>query len=442
MIGNTIIIYPSSVEEKIVSIPGSKSHTIRALLLSLLSQEETKIENVLYSGDTESCIAVIENWGAKVTKQANTLLIDTTDVEQLNLKPKRKLVNVGNSGTTLFFATALAAISPHSLTFDGDESLRSRSAKNLIVALESLGAKITHSGNGCVPYTVAGPIRGGNVTIACPTSQYASALLYALSCVEEKSVVNPILDGERPYIDMTIEWLSKYGAEIVNTNYESIAINKGISRTSNKLRTTHINGDYSSASFFFAVAAITGIPMTLCGLSPNDTQADIKVLDILQAMGCSYEWKQENEEYKLTISRFDKLMGGEFDISEIPDALPVLAVVGSYAQTDLRLYNVAHARLKETDRIAVMAQELKNLGVSVSEQKDGLKVESSNGLQGGIVKSYKDHRIAMAFAVGAIKAQGPIVIQDADAVAVTFPSFYECLQHIGVHVDDNKKRHT
>ncbi len=414
----------------ILRVPGSKSHTIRALLASALTRGKTTIVNPLYSEDTKRAIAVIENWGAHCTAHENTLEVDTRMLNTL-LCPVRDSVYVGNSGTTLFFATALASLSEKPLTFDGDASLRTRSAAPLLQALRQIGAHITCNTKSCVPYTVRGTIHAGNITVQCPTSQYASALLYALSCLEGESILQPILVGEHAYVDMTLSYLRLYGAKIENEDYTHITVRKGIGFPHTKsMASLFITGDYSSASFFFCAAAITGITIAVEGLCADDIQADKQVLDIVSAMGCTYAWSKEKGQDVVTIKRSGVLRGGEFDLSAIPDALPMLSVLSCFAEGDIRLYNVSHARMKETDRIAVMCEELTRLGVEVQEYQDGLVIRSSFGLQGGEVDSHYDHRVAMAFAVGALAAAGPITIDHADAANITFPNFYDCLTQL------------
>lgn len=418
-----------------VRVPGSKSHTIRALLLSALTRGKTCIINPLYSEDTKSAITVIENWGARCTANEDTLEVDTSALHEL-LNPVSDSVYVGNSGTTLFFASALATLSDKPLTFDGDASLRTRSAAPLLKALQQLGAHITClNKNACAPYTVRGTIHAGDITVQCPTSQYASALLYALSCVEGTSILQPLLVGEHAYVDMTLFWLRLYGAEIEHNAYTSIALHKGIGFPHAQSRSPlFITGDYSSASFFFCAAAITGISIAVHGLHADDTQADTQVLDIVRAMGCTYIWSKENEQDVVTVQCSEALRAGEFDLSAVPDALPILAVLSCFVEGDVRFYNVSHARSKETDRIAVMCTELTRLGVHVKEYEDGLVIRSGCGLQSGEVDSHHDHRVAMAFAIGALAAAGPIVIQHADASTVTFPTFYNCLTQLGARV--------
>lgn len=480
-----------------VQVPSSKSHSIRALLLASLATGESKIYNLLDSDDVKSCICFLKKLGTHIivgelctVVRSKGLLHQLTTQERKKKKKSPKILDIGNSGTTLYFATALVTLGNIPVSFNGDESLQVRSAGPLLNTLCSLGATIIEEGRqGCVPYTIQGPIHINetSIEIECSTSQYLSALLLILSLVEGTHIIKPKLAGEYPYVDMTIEWIHNYLLDSENdnkpfsrishdesyTNFEIVSKKHGLITPFEET----IPGDFSSAAFFLGLAAITGRTLDLYGIKPDSTQADEKVLQILSTMGCKYEWIQNDTEgfstLFLRISRTKKLKGGIFDLSELPDSLPILAVVASYASEFTLLYNVAHARKKETDRIAVMAKELRRLDIRVDEFSDGLlinpnrniitentyhtetaktyydsniknsvfrysnkteKQHSILGLSSGEIQSYNDHRIAMAFAVGAVVAKGEIIIHDADAVAVTFPSFFEVLSKVGVNI--------
>jgi 3-phosphoshikimate 1-carboxyvinyltransferase len=194
-----------------------------------------------------------------------------------------------------------------------------------------------------------------------------------------------------------------------------------------------VPGDFSSAAFPGCAAAISGGPVTLLGLNPEDTQGDKAVYDMLAKMGCDVQWeKTPAGEWKLTISRSGSLKGGEFDLNATPDLLPVMAVTAAFAKGDTALVDAAHARIKETDRIAVMAEELGKLGVKTEERPDGLIIHGGEGtglrLSGGKVDGHKDHRIVMALAAGALGAAGPVEIAGAESAAVTYPGFLELLK--------------
>jgi 3-phosphoshikimate 1-carboxyvinyltransferase len=187
-----------------------------------------------------------------------------------------------------------------------------------------------------------------------------------------------------------------------------------------------VPGDFSSAAFPAAAAAITGGPLTILGLDPADSQGDKAIFGMLEQMGCRVQWRQEAAGWTLTLTRNGPLRGGIFDLNATPDLLPVMAVLACYAEGETALVNAAHARIKETDRIAVMAEELAKLGADIEERPDGLRIRGGKGLEGGKVRGRGDHRVVMALAVAAGKA-GMVEIDDAESAAVTYPGFLELL---------------
>jgi 3-phosphoshikimate 1-carboxyvinyltransferase len=299
---------------------------------------------------------------------------------------KTRLCDVGNSGTTLFLALAAAALEESPVTFTGDEQIRRRSAGPLLDALAGLGVRVESSagdaGGGCVPITLRGPWKGGRVSLPCPTSQYLSALLLAAPLAPQGAVTEidvPLLN-EKPYIEMTLSYLDAQGIPYeAREDFSFFRIKGGASW---KPRSGPVPGDFSSAAFPGCAAAISGGDVTLLGLDPEDPQGDKAYFRFLAEMGCEIAWHKETE-WALRVSRRSPLKGGEFDLNATPDLLPVMAVTAAFAQGDTALVNVAHARIKETDRIAVMARELAALGVETEERPDGLIVRGGGTVWGG-----------------------------------------------------------
>ena len=356
-------------------------------------------------------------------------------------------VNVGNSGTSLYLGSAVAALFSRPVRFDGDASIRARSTKNLLQALQELGAELQREGSDyCCPYTLCGPIRGAKIRLCAPTSQYLSALLLVLPLLKGDANSEIYLDllNEHPYIDMTLGWLRQQGIQWQNSGYDWFKI-PGNQRY--RPFEQRIPSDFSSASFLLCAAAITGARIRLRGLCPNDSQGDARVLDFLQEMGCSYAWQQQNGEngqktgtsYTLEFSGPDGavLQGKELDLSQTPDALPAMAVACACAVGKSRLYNVAHARNKECDRIAAMAAELQALGFSVREQPDGLNF--AGGKNGFInrrravrqTRGYGDHRIIMALSLlNLLQPLQPLELDDCTNAAITYPNFFADLAQL------------
>jgi 3-phosphoshikimate 1-carboxyvinyltransferase len=344
---------------------------------------------------------------------------------------------VGNSGTTLFLALAAAALGESPVTFTGDEQIGRRSAGPLLDALEGLGVRVESAArDGCrgyVPITVQGPWKGGRVSLSCPTSQYLSALLLASPLAPPGRVTEidvPLLN-EKPYIEMTLSYLDAQDIPCeIGGDFSFFRIPGGASW---KPVSGPVPGDFSSAAFPGCAAAVSGGPLTLLGLDPEDTQGDKAFFTFLAEMGCEVGWEKAGSEWKLRISRQGPLKGGEFDLNATPDLLPVMAVTAAFARGDTALVNAAHARIKETDRIAVMSRELAKLGVETEERPDGLIIRGKGALRGGKPGGYRvdgrgDHRIVMALAAASLGAPGPVEIAGAESAAVTYPEFLRLLQ--------------
>jgi 3-phosphoshikimate 1-carboxyvinyltransferase len=337
-------------------------------------------------------------------------------------------IDVGNSGTTLFLTLAAAALGASPVRFDGDSQIRRRSAAPLLQTLEALGVH-TESAGGFCPVTVQGPWKGGKVSIECPTSQYLSALLIAapLAPAGTLTELRTSLLNEKPYVEMTLAYLD---AQAVPYEKEAdLSWFRIPGGASYRPLSGSVPGDFSSAAFPAAAAAVSGGSLRLLGLDPEDTQGDRAFFDILSGMGCNVRWEQEpSPAAALVVEPQGPLRGGEFDLNGTPDALPVCAALAAFARGDTALVNAAHARLKETDRIAVMAAELGKLGVRVTERSDGLIIHGQGGLgKGGKVDGHGDHRVVMAFAAAALGAGGPLEIESAECAAVSYPGFLELL---------------
>jgi 3-phosphoshikimate 1-carboxyvinyltransferase len=367
-------------------------------------------------------------------------------------------LDVGNSGTTLFLALAAGALGSEPIVFTGDEQIRRRSAGPLLKALAGLGIRVEAQGNnGCAPILIQGPWKGGRVSLPCPTSQYLSSLLLAAPLAPAGTITEidvPLLN-EKPYVELTLSYLDAQGITYeAKDDFSWFRLSGGASY---KPMNGPVWGDFSSAAFPGCAAvvgfALSGGPVTLLGLEKEDPQGDKAVFDMLTRMGCQALWKkipsprnaaQEGaekqpgpaEEWSLRVSRQGPLKAGEFDLNATPDLFPVMAAAACYAQGRTALVNVAHARIKETDRIAVMAKELGKLGIKTEERPDGLIIygggngegqEKPSLPRGGTVNGHGDHRVVMALAVAALGAAGPVEIEGAESAAVTYPGFLELL---------------
>jgi 3-phosphoshikimate 1-carboxyvinyltransferase len=433
-----------------IQIPASKSHTIRRLLIAALGEGISEIEYPLDSLDSRSCLEVCRALGA-VIEEYHALRADSQTVARWLVqgigsgaadgtgKAPDKPLDVGNSGTTLFLALAAAALGKEPITFTGDAQIRRRSAAPLLLALSGLGIQVSSAPQGRAPITVQGPWKGGRVSLSCPTSQYLSALLLAapLASAGTCTEIDVPLLNEKPYIEMTLSYLD--AQQVVYEAAEDRSWFRIMGGAFYRPMNGPVPGDFSSAAFPACAGAITGGPVTLLGLDPDDKQGDKAFFAMLQKLGATVIWEKTNDTWMVIVSRKGPLKAGRFDLNATPDLLPIMAVIASYTEGETTLVNVAHARIKETDRIAVMAEELGKLGVWTEELPDGLRIRGKGTsaqtvpvLRGGRVDGHGDHRVVMALAVAALGAEAPVEIWGAEAADVTYPGFLVRLGDVSI----------
>jgi 3-phosphoshikimate 1-carboxyvinyltransferase len=407
-----------------VAIPGSKSHTIRALVCALLAEGESVIGSPLDSADTRSCLAMVRRFGADVREEGGRW---TVTGRGGSLMVPEDVVDTGNSGTSLYMGLGVAALADGWTVFTGDHQIRSRPAGPLLASLRDLGCRAESTrGNDMPPVIMRGRMRGGRTSVEAHTSQYLSSLLLAAPCADDETVIDVPLLNEAPYVSMTLAWLDRLGIVYRNEDMRRFTVPGG-----QRYRPfdAYIPADFSSATFFAVAAAVTGARITLKGLDFADTQGDKAVIDIIERM-CA---RVEKADRAITIEG-GEMKGGVFDLNAIPDALPALAVAGCFARGETRLVNVPQARLKETDRIAVMRSELSKMGADIEERPDGLVIRQSS-LAGAAVRGHADHRVVMALSVAALAARGETTIDTAESVAVTFPAFRELMLSLGADIE-------
>lgn len=409
-----------------ITIPGSKSHTIRAVAIASLAAGESRIETPLESGDARSAVRAFAALGAKIECRPEAWIVQGTGGE---LRAPEEVIDVGNSGTTTNIATGSAALVRQGLTvFTGDHQIRRRSSAALIGALNDLGARAESTrGNGCPPLVIRGRLKGGTTTIACPSSQYLTSLLVNCPLADGDTTIQVPLLEEKPYVEMTLDWLTRQGIRLERDGLREFRIP---GRQSYRAFTRRIPADFSSATFFLCAGAIGDNDITVRGLDLADPQGDKAVLDYLRQMGARVEVLAEDG----IRVRPGQLKGCRLDLNATPDALPMMAVLACFAEGPTTLVNVAHARMKETDRIATMRLELARLGARVTERPDGLAIEGGK-LTATEVNGHDDHRIVMALAVAGTAIPGQTVIRTAEAAAVTFPSFVSCMHALGAEIN-------
>lgn len=416
----------ASVERSVVSgevyAPPSKSYTHRAILITALGPGGT-VKRPLISADTRATIAACEAFGAKITRK------DDIEIEGVSGKPQtpEDVINVLNSGTTLRFCSAVASLT-NGAVLTGDASIRSRPNGPLLSALNDLGVNaFSIRGNGKAPLVVHGRMKGGVAKLnGSVSSQFLSALLIASPLAEGDTKI--IIEGElksRPYAEITLDMLQEAGARI-EAGKQEFEVEGG---QSYNLKSYTIPGDFSSASYPLAAAAVTGGEVVVRGVLPS-RQGDSAIVDTLKRMGAEISWDQIEGVLRI---RGMELNGVDVDASMTPDLVPTIAVLGSLARGKTVISNAEHVRHKETDRLHAMAIELSKMGADIKEKPDGLEIIGGK-LNGAEVKGYDDHRIVMALAIAGM-AVGNTRIDTAESVDVSYPGFFQQMESMGAEVN-------
>lgn len=400
-------------------VPGSKSHTIRSVLLATLAGGRTCIENPLASGDGLSALTASRAFGAIVKEEENRWVVQGRGGI---LQVPSNVLDTGNSGTTTCLFTSVASLVDGYTVITGDEQIRRRPILPLVDALNALGATafLTRGGQGCPPVVVKGVLQGGTVTIEGKNSQYVSSLLLSAPLAKRTTVIQVVNALEKPYVQLTLDWMKRLGIEVANpADYTQFVVEGGQQYQSSDFT---IPSDWSAVAFPLVAAAITRSDLVLTGLDFSDSQGDKRVVDILARFGANVYRQNESE---LHIVGGERLKGGlTIDLSDIPDALPALSVLATQAEGRTVFVNLEHVRQKETDRVAEMTAKLNSLGCSLHIERDSLVVDGPTPIQGGIVSSSDDHRIAMALVAAGLASEGEVVITDAQCADVSFPGFF------------------
>jgi 3-phosphoshikimate 1-carboxyvinyltransferase len=417
----------ASVERSTISgevyVPPSKSYTHRAILIIALGPGGSVLRPLI-SADTRATISATEAFGARV------FLNDEVKIDGVSGKPQtpEDVINVLNSGTTLRFCSAVAALTDGAV-LTGDASIRTRPNGPLLSALNDLGVQaFSIRNNNKAPLVVRGRMHGGTAHLnGGVSSQFLSALLIAAPLAESDTRI--IIEGElksRPYAEITLDMLSDAGVRVTAERQEFLVSGN---QTYN-LRSYTIPGDFSSASYPLAAAAVTGSEATIKGIFPS-RQGDSAIIEILRRMGAEISWDKEKGDLKI---KGGELQGIDVDASLTPDLVPTIAVLGAAARGKTVVYNAEHVRHKETDRLHAMAVELSRMGADIKERPDGLEIMGGGGkLHGAAVHGYHDHRIVMALTVAGFVAGGTR-IDTAESVDVSYPGFFQAMKSLGANV--------
>jgi len=425
--GPTALVVKSSTANGTVTAPPSKSYTHRAMILGALTRSRFSLKSPLISDDTRATLEALQRMGAEVDIHSTYVQLRLEE-----LKPPTEPIDARNSGTTIRLMTGLASLLPETTTLTGDASLVRRPMGPLMDALTQLGASCSYIGQpGRPPLRVAGPIVRERAEVKGDvSSQFISSLLIA--CTQKQQDTRIAVGGamtSRPYVDITLEMLDRFGA-VVTESESGFDIPGGqeLARESYA-----VPGDFSSAAFLFAAAAITGGRVAVRQLDEESPQGDKAILEHLASFGASVS----RSPHMATV-RSGNLKGIEVDVAPIPDLFPILAVVGAVSEGKTVLKGGKNLRAKESDRIASTTRFLQDMGARILPKEDGCEIIGVPRLKGAKIDTQGDHRILMAATIAALVSTTDTVIEDDESYRISYPGFIRDLHQLGCRVEVRK----
>jgi 3-phosphoshikimate 1-carboxyvinyltransferase len=414
-----------SVINGVIRCPSSKSYSHRAIAIGSLTNGSSVVRNVLLARDTLATLAACRSLGANIKHQNGDLYIDG----KTSLEAPENVINVENSGTTLRLVTVMSSLMRKGFAvITGDESLRKRPMQPILDALIQLGVKSYSTKiNGCAPLIVkGGGIRGGIALVDGRTSsQFVSALLISSIYADSKVIIK--INGNqvsKPYIESTLATMEAFGVTIDHDHHYS---EYHIENMKYSPTVFEIPADFSTAAFILSAGVLAGDSLTVHGLNFKIPQGDSRIIDILMAMGANIHVNKEKGEVQ--VSSCDALEGGHFDLIDTPDLLPVVSVLALRARSQVRISGIAHARLKESDRVANISSELAKLGAVIKQQNDEILITAPKILKNACLESFNDHRLFMAFTIASMLTEKSTVT-DAESVDVSYPTFIEDMRKL------------
>lgn len=407
-----------------ITVPGSKSYTNRALLVAAMANGVSTLTGALFSDDTRYMSSALRKLGVEIdadekrstfTVHGNGGVIPASSAE----------LYIGNSGTTSRSLTAYVSLGHGRFVIDGDAPMRhGRPIADLLDALRQLGVSArTQFGNGHLPVIIeADGLTGGKTRLdVSKSSQFLTALLLIAPYAKAGIEIEVIGNRTMPYIDITRSVMAAFGVQVINEDYKFFRIEGG---QQYQPRVYNIEPDASNASYFFAAAALTGGRVTVEHLNLDSEQGDLEFVYLLEQMGCQTTVSGTG----ITVTGPRQLKGIDVDMRKISDTSLTLAAIAPFADSKVTIRNIEHTRWQETDRIHAMVTELRKLGVPVIEHRDGLEI-SPAPMTPAAIDTYKDHRMAMAFSLVGLKANG-IRINDPECVSKTFPDYFQVLRQL------------
>ena len=403
--------------------PPNKSYTHRAIFLAALSDGKSIVKNVLNSSDIKATISACNAFGVEVHEDNDIITIRNT----IGSTVQGSMIDAQNSGTTIRIAIAIAALSGGNTMLTGDESLKKRPMQPILDSLQTLGVS-SESDGGLPPITIKGKIKGNQVNIDGKiSSQFISALLIVAPRLENGLIIN--IQGElvsKPYIDLTIAIMKEFGV-VVNSEipYKKYVVKHQIYKPT----TFTVPSDFSNLALLLASNVLLGDGLEIEISLGNLPQGDEAIIDILEELGVNVTLNGNI----ITTKSPKMLTGGRFDLSNTPDLLPALAILSLKSSEPIEIFNVKHARYKETDRIAIISRELKKIGIVVEEHEDGMTLTSNENLSSGELNSENDHRLFMAFSIAAMYI-GDCTVTDPDSVQISYPNFISDMKNVGAQI--------
>jgi 3-phosphoshikimate 1-carboxyvinyltransferase len=414
-----------------ICAPSSKSYTQRMVIAAALSHGTSKVSNPLLSEDTEATLGAVTALGAKVKAAEGCWTIQGT----LPLKGAKEPIDCGESGATLRFMIPVAALAKGSSTLVFNGSFEKRPIEPLLASLKELGAKANTEkiGDKDAVLVEGGGIFGGETYIpGNVSSQFISGLMFAcpLAKVDTEIMLTSRVESE-DYVKMTESVLVEHGIK-VPAHGSHIHIPANQTYTSSDGR---VPGDFSSAAFLLASAALTNSKVQVCNLDYESVQGDKAILGILKHMGVEGKVCEDSVEIE---GKLNLLKPIEVDAQNIPDLVPAICALACCAEGISHIFGAHRLRLKESDRLESLFVELTKMGAQITINSDGLIIKGGSPLRGSIINPHNDHRIAMACAVAALRAEGVTTIQNAECVRKSYPQFFTHLKQLGADLVGGK----
>lgn len=428
----TLTLQPVHTAKGQITLPGSKSLSNRILLLAAMSQGTTKITNLLDSDDVRHMLTALEALGVELELSADRQQCIVTGLggtlDQASGSALKTLF-LGNAGTAMRPLTAALCASVGQFELTGEPRMYERPIADLVDALRQCDADVQYlAEDGFPPLQINGHgLKGGTISIrGNVSSQFLTAMLMVAPLCEGDVIIQ--VEGElvsKPYIDITLDVMKRFGVNVTNQAYQSFHIKAG--QTYLSPGEIMVEGDASSASYFLAAAAIAGGPVRVYGAGSQSVQGDAKFADVLAQMGAEVRWGDDWIEVERMSDRV--LSGIDVDLNHIPDAAMTIATTALFATGPTCIRNVYNWRVKETDRLSAMATELRKVGAIVEEGEDYICIEPPASIQAAAIDTYDDHRMAMCFSLAAF-GDSPVTINDPGCTAKTFPTYFELFEKI------------